>query len=82
MYQEALQFDAATIQAAGVRAMVSQTLCQAALVQQKSWSGIVVAMKCESLGVLLEKLRYDGVLVYEWSGSALDEGDEGAKWFI
>nr|GEU86055.1 probable rhamnogalacturonate lyase B [Tanacetum cinerariifolium] len=31
--------------------------------------------------VLLEKLGYDGVVVCEWSGSALDEGrDEAAKW--
>ncbi|MFS7976495.1 hypothetical protein Hanom_Chr10g00893091 [Helianthus anomalus] len=26
-------------------------------------------------------LRSDGVSVWEWSGSALDEGDEAAKWF-
>ncbi|XP_021978210.1 uncharacterized protein LOC110873568 [Helianthus annuus] len=26
-------------------------------------------------------LRSDGVSVWEWSGSALDEGDETAKWF-
>lgn len=23
----------------------------------------------------------DGVSVWEWSGSALDEGDEASKWF-
>ncbi|KAI3507412.1 hypothetical protein L1887_22397 [Cichorium endivia] len=26
-------------------------------------------------------LKSDGVSVWEWSGSALDEGDEAAKWF-
>ncbi|GKD58616.1 hypothetical protein Tco_1296125, partial [Tanacetum coccineum] len=32
-----------------------------------------------SVDVLLEKLGWDGVLVYEWSGSGLDKGDEAAK---
>ncbi|GJZ17963.1 putative reverse transcriptase domain-containing protein [Tanacetum coccineum] len=32
-----------------------------------------------SVDVLLEKLGWDGVLVCEWSGSGLDEGDEAAK---
>ncbi|GKF67847.1 amidoxime reducing component, partial [Tanacetum coccineum] len=26
-------------------------------------------------------LSSDGVSVWEWTGSALDEGDEAAKWF-
>ena len=26
-------------------------------------------------------LSSDGVSIWEWSGSALDEGDEAAKWF-
>ncbi|XP_076935059.1 uncharacterized protein LOC143601558 [Bidens hawaiensis] len=44
---------------------------------------VVRALGMAELKVSLAKpaLRFDGVSVWEWSGSALDEGDEAAKWF-
>ncbi|KAJ0695958.1 putative molybdenum cofactor sulfurtransferase [Helianthus annuus] len=44
---------------------------------------VVRAPGMAELKVSLAKpdLRSDGVSVWEWSGSALDEGDEAAKWF-
>ncbi|KAD1716239.1 hypothetical protein E3N88_42408 [Mikania micrantha] len=44
---------------------------------------VVRAPGMAELKVSLSKpcLRSDGVTVWEWSGSALDEGDEAAKWF-
>ena len=44
---------------------------------------VVRAPGMAELKVSLTKpsLSSDGVSVWEWSGSALDEGDEAAKWF-
>lgn len=47
---------------------------------------IVSVVKAPGMGQLkvpLSKPRQvaDGVSVWEWSGSALDEGEEAAKWF-
>ncbi|KAK9067766.1 hypothetical protein SSX86_011877 [Deinandra increscens subsp. villosa] len=49
----------------------------------KSSYMVVRAPGMTELKVSLAKpcLRSDGVTVWEWSGSALDEGDEAAKWF-
>ncbi|GMJ01849.1 hypothetical protein like AT1G30910 [Hibiscus trionum] len=44
---------------------------------------VIKAPEMDSLKVLLSKPSgvADGVSVWEWSGSALDEGDEASKWF-
>ncbi|XP_039019037.1 mitochondrial amidoxime reducing component 2-like, partial [Hibiscus syriacus] len=44
---------------------------------------VIKAPGMDSLKVLLSKPSgvADGVSVWEWSGSALDEGDEASKWF-
>lgn len=44
---------------------------------------VVRAPGMDALKVCLGKqcAKADGVSVWEWSGSALDEGDEAAQWF-
>ncbi|KAF5763621.1 hypothetical protein HanXRQr2_Chr15g0682511 [Helianthus annuus] len=51
--------------------------------ENRAWKSMVRAPGMAELKVSLAKpgLRSDGVSVWEWSGSALDEGDETAKWF-